>query len=681
MLRRGAHRLNPVSVLAFVMGIVLVPLSIGAAVVDHRNDRDSRRTALANEAGQQSESIRDYFHRSRSLTQVMGRNPAFEDFYRLPGTRRQRVAERGPVVRDSERALAQLERLFPDSIGEACFIDSTGPENARAVRGKVEIRKNLSPDETAAPFFAPTFRLRPGQVYQARPYVSPDTQQWVIANSTPIRTSPRGPNRAIVHFEVTVESFRRNAAASSERFDIAIVDSATGRVIVDTRHPQPDGEHSKLGNPQDRSFMSHAGRFAKSGSLEVDGKATAYERVGTEGQNANDWTVVALSRTKSVSLVDSLGVSQLAMLVAAFLLLGFAVVNMRSSQRELQRAALTDSLTGLANRRQLMLDLHWALQSSSEDRPLMLLLFDLDGFKAYNDTFGHPAGDSLLARLGTRLQSKLGGRGRAYRMGGDEFCVLTSVPAEEQMAVADAASEGLREHGDGFVITATWGSVIMPAETRDAAEALRIADQRMYVRKSSARTSPGRQTTDVLLRVLSERNAELGTHLDEVAQLCEAVARKMHLPEPQMTPMLQAASLHDVGKAAIPDEILGKRESLTEEEMAFIRRHTLIGERILAAAPALTRAASIVRWSHERYDGGGYPDEIAAEDIPLESRIIAVCDAYDAMTSERPYRSAMSHEDAILELRRCAGSQFDPVVVDEFCAVIADRRYAAHAVR
>jgi diguanylate cyclase (GGDEF)-like protein len=668
-------------VLALVLGIGLVPLSVGAAVVDHRNDREARQRSLSSESSQQAQAIRNYFERARSLTQVMGRNPAFEDFYRLPGTRRQRILEHGPVVRESEQALSQIEKLFPDSIGEACFIDRAGPENGRAVNGRIERFGKLSPDETQAPFFEPTFRLRPGRVYQARPYLSPDTQEWVIANSTPIRTEAGGANRAIVHFEVTIESFRRTAAAASDRYDVMIVDSRTGRVIVDTRHPQVSGERSQLGSPRDRSFSERAGRFERTGSLEVGGKQGAYERIGSKGDNANDWTVVTLARVQSPSLIEELGMSQVAMLVAALLLLGFAIFSLRASQRELRKAAMTDPLTGLANRRQLMLDLHRGLEAATDSHVMMLLLFDLDGFKAYNDTFGHPAGDALLARLGTRLQSAVAGRGRAYRMGGDEFCVLTDVPLQEQPQLVAAASDALTEHGDGFTISATWGSVGLPEETRDPAEALRISDQRMYARKSSARASAGRQSTDVLLRVLSERNAELGTHLDEVTELCEAVGIEMGLHEERMAPLLQAASLHDVGKAAIPDEILAKADPLTDEEMAFIRRHTLIGERILSAAPALARAATIVRWSHEHYDGNGYPDGLAGEDIPLESRIISVCDAYDAMTSQRPYRATMSHEGAILELQRCSGTQFDSSVVNAFCIVMADRQHAALARR
>jgi HD-GYP domain-containing protein (c-di-GMP phosphodiesterase class II) len=154
------------------------------------------------------------------------------------------------------------------------------------------------------------------------------------------------------------------------------------------------------------------------------------------------------------------------------------------------------------------------------------------------------------------------------------------------------------------------------------------------------------------------------------------VSRRLEVSAEDLGPLLQAASLHDIGKAAIPDSILDKPGPLNGEEWAFMRTHTVIGERILTAAPALIEAARLVRSSHERWDGSGYPDGLAGQMIPLGARIISVCDAYDAMASDRPYRSRMSPEVALEELRRCAGSQFDPVVVAALAAVLAERTLA-----
>lgn len=173
------------------------------------------------------------------------------------------------------------------------------------------------------------------------------------------------------------------------------------------------------------------------------------------------------------------------------------------------------------------------------------------------------------------------------------------------------------------------------------------------------------------MSAVAERNPELGAHGHDVAELAGTVATAFSLPQDEIEAIRQAAELHDVGKVAIPDAILQKPAALDESEWAFMRRHTLIGERIIATAPDLARAARLVRSSHENYDGSGYPDGLARKEIPLGARIIAVCDAYDAMITDRPYRGAMGEQDAVAELRRCAGTQFDPLVVDRFCAVVA----------
>jgi diguanylate cyclase (GGDEF)-like protein/PAS domain S-box-containing protein len=347
------------------------------------------------------------------------------------------------------------------------------------------------------------------------------------------------------------------------------------------------------------------------------------------------------------------------------------VTESKLAGEELVRQALEDSLTGLGNRRRLIADLENELQQASTVQPLLLLLFDLDGFKTYNDTFGHPAGDLLLTRVARRLEATLGDRASAYRVGGDEFCVLSTQPADRLAAEAAAA---LAERGEGFQVTASYGSVLLPIEAADATQALRIADRRMYARKSlDSRTSAGRQSADVLLRILSERSPALGVHLDEVTGLCNAVAEQLGVSEEDRAPLLQAASLHDAGKAAIPDGILHKPGRLDGDEREFVRRHTVIGERILSAAPALARAARLVRWSHERFDGGGYPDGLVGEQIPLGSRIIAVCDAYDAMICDRPEDAPIGAEEARAALRRGAGTEFDPGVVEVFCDVLEQR--------
>jgi diguanylate cyclase (GGDEF)-like protein len=323
--------------------------------------------------------------------------------------------------------------------------------------------------------------------------------------------------------------------------------------------------------------------------------------------------------------------------------------------------AETDALTSIGNRRKLMTDLEAQLDGGA---PALLMLLDLDGFKAYNDTFGHPAGDALLARLAKKLAAAIGDDGGVYRIGGDEFCVLAPAEIAQRRTLATAAQSALEEHGEGFRITAAAGSVSLPEEASEVAEALRLVDERMYDEKDGRRASAGRQSRDVLLRVLYERDARLQGHLTELVALVNAVGAHLGLTPDDLADLSLAAELHEVGKLAIPDSILRKPGELTEDEWRFVRRHTLIGERILSSAPALAKVSTIVRSTHERFDGAGYPDGLAGEEIPLASRIIGACAAFVAMTSALPYRPARTPDEAIEELRRCAGTQFDARVAE-----------------
>ena len=328
--------------------------------------------------------------------------------------------------------------------------------------------------------------------------------------------------------------------------------------------------------------------------------------------------------------------------------------------------AVTDPLTGLANRRRLMADLERVV-SATPPETMVLALYDLDGFKAYNDSFGHPAGDDLLRRLGQQLTAAMEPYGRAYRLGGDEFCILASTQALPAARICEAAEEALSDRGKGFSITASWGKVVLPAEVTTPTDALRVADRRMYAKKGRRADSARSQTRGVLLRVLHEREPELERHLDGVTRLAVAFGKALTLDAEEQDVLVRAAELHDIGKVAIPDEVLHKDAALSEEEWALMRKHPLIGERVLDAAPALGPVASLVRATHERWDGEGYPDRLAGRDIPLGARIILICDAYNAMTEGRPYRPPLSSEVALEELRSAAGTQFDPELVRTFC--------------
>jgi diguanylate cyclase (GGDEF)-like protein len=343
------------------------------------------------------------------------------------------------------------------------------------------------------------------------------------------------------------------------------------------------------------------------------------------------------------------------------------VAMLRHSRSE----ALADPLTGLGNRRALTRRLERFFGAGEPDERL-LVLFDLDGFKAYNDRFGHPAGDALLMRLTEGLSLSVGPGGEAFRMGGDEFCALVPASRDEREAAVARLAASLSESGDGFAVSCSYGAIALPGEAHSPSEALRIVDRRMYAHKQAGRMSAERQARDVLLHAMREGAHGLHAHGMAVAELGERMARALGLSTGQVCEVRQAAELHDVGKLAVPDRVLNTPGPLGHGDWALVHQHAGVGERIIAAAPALGHLALLVRHCHERWDGAGYPDGLSGEEIPLGARIIAVADAYETLTTVQPYRAAADPAVAVRELRRNAGRQFDPAVVAALVAVLDD---------
>jgi HD-GYP domain-containing protein (c-di-GMP phosphodiesterase class II) len=252
-------------------------------------------------------------------------------------------------------------------------------------------------------------------------------------------------------------------------------------------------------------------------------------------------------------------------------------------------------------------------------------------------------------------------------MGGDEFCVL--LPASEPEL--HRAGEALCGSGEGFSVTSAYGAAVIPDEASTVSAALSVADHRLYAHKELLADTRRGTAHEPLLRTLAEREPELRAHVADVSSLAVRVGERLGLALDELEELRLAAELHDVGKLAIPDVVLQKAGSLDPTEWGFIHSHTLIGQRILSASPGLRPVGVVVRSTHENWDGTGYPDGLAGDAIPLAARIIAVCDAYSAITSDRAYRAARTPREALAELRRCAGMQFDAEVVELVFTVLA----------
>jgi two-component system cell cycle response regulator len=407
------------------------------------------------------------------------------------------------------------------------------------------------------------------------------------------------------------------------------------------------------------------------------------ERLDVEGRPLLAVPAVCALVATGILVYDHFVRLNILAIVLATATLGLVVLRLGLTFRENRRLfelthqeATTDALTGLGNRRQLLADLDRLLRGPSV-QPTLLMIFDLDGFKGYNDTFGHPAGDSLLSRLGSKLAT-VPEEGAAYRLGGDEFCLIAPIREGEAEPLIDRACEALTERGEGFEIGTSFGAILLPDEAVDASHALQVADERLYAQKYRRRGESDR-TMAALLEALSLREPDLQAQLAGLGALAGDVGRMLGLRRDELEELDRAAQLHDLGKLAVPDEILSKPGPLDEREWAFVRQHTIVGERILRASPALRSIASIVRATHENWDGSGYPDRAAGEEIPLAARIVYACNAFVAMTTDRPYRNALPVEEALSELMRCAGTQFDPTVIRVLVACVRDGQGAEQA--
>jgi diguanylate cyclase (GGDEF)-like protein len=360
----------------------------------------------------------------------------------------------------------------------------------------------------------------------------------------------------------------------------------------------------------------------------------------------------------------------------------------RSTHRALRamRLALTDPLTGLGNHRHFQERLRQELDDAHDrGRELTLCLVDIDDFKRVNDRFGHPMGDRVLAQVASRLRQN----GEAFRLGGDEFAVVlpgigdAAAPATATSIVQRLGVLDLERVSD---LTVSAGVATFPAHATTPDDLIRLADSSLYCAKENGKDRVHVSRPDVLdlpllkrlgasrdraaryraaaglAQAVDARDTYTGSHSKRVGELAARIAARMGVGEEEIELLRLAGSLHDLGKLAISEDLLRKAAPLTDDERAVLQRHPEIGFRMLEGL-GVTPVAEWVLHHHERWDGRGYPDRKAGEQIPLGARILFVADAFDAMTSERVYRCRLEPADALAELERCAGTQFDPEIV------------------
>jgi diguanylate cyclase (GGDEF)-like protein len=384
---------------------------------------------------------------------------------------------------------------------------------------------------------------------------------------------------------------------------------------------------------------------------------------------------------------------------------------MHLEELEQQRAvALLDALTGLPNRRAFdHALLEGVIRAAHDSMPLGLIFIDIDHFKRVNDTYGHCVGDEMLRIVACRLANGLRDSDTLFRFGGEELIALIPrAHIEESLAIAERLCKALHEPlslgalppdeappnlPKALALTASFGVAVYPADAASAEGLLKCADAAMYAAKNGGRDrvctaaaigicpdipKPGPMSlytiahnpvVDVLAAALAARDGYTGEHGERLMELAETLALRLGRSEEEARLAGIAARLHDIGKLGVPDAILRKTGPLTTTEWDEMRQHPTIGQQILQeGGGTLNLLAGVVGAHHERWDGTGYPRGLKGEAIPLAARIIAVIDAFDAMTTDRPYRQALPLEEAFAELRDYAGQQFDPTVVETFLA-------------
>ncbi len=351
-------------------------------------------------------------------------------------------------------------------------------------------------------------------------------------------------------------------------------------------------------------------------------------------------------------------------------------------QIEIEHISSHDYLTDLYNRRHYFEE--FKVLDNPEYYPIGVMMLDVNGLKIINDAFGHGTGDIVLKTLGKAIKSVFEKNEIVSRIGGDEFAVLLP---NTSMTALQKYKEEIIEKVKTLKIKNVELSLAVGFEVKNKPEEkiddiLKLAENHMYRHKSIIGSSVRSHAINAILQTLTEKYKNERRHSFEVSRLCKLIGKQMKLKTEELVELEQAGLFHDIGKISIPDNIINKTSRLTEEEFDIIKTHTEIGYQILRAADEYSDLAIHALYHHERWDGKGYPSGLKGEDIPLFSRIICVVDAFEAMTADRPYRKKMSHENAISEIIRYSGTQFDPKIAQIFIReVLGDKNNMKTAIQ
>ncbi len=346
------------------------------------------------------------------------------------------------------------------------------------------------------------------------------------------------------------------------------------------------------------------------------------------------------------------------------------VTGRRKAEEKLRYISFHDSLTGLYNR--VYFEEEKSRLDTPRQFPLSLILGDVNGLKLINDAYGYSAGDEVLMRAAKVLNIASRREDIVARWGGDEFVILLpQTTLEDTCLIKERIFNKCREVSQGGeFLSLALGSATKDDVNKDMRQVFKEAEDEMFKHKMKESRNVRNQVLDTLLKTLEEKSYENEEHAFRLKHYCLEIGRKIRLSQSELKRLQLLSSLHDIGKINIPSRILTKLGKLNREEWNIVKKHPEVGYRIACSTGEFAHVAQEILGHHERWDGSGYPSGLRGEEIPLLSRIIAIADAYDVMTRGRPYRDPLSSSAALQELKKCAGTQFDPQLVEVFAETV-----------
>jgi diguanylate cyclase len=414
--------------------------------------------------------------------------------------------------------------------------------------------------------------------------------------------------------------------------------------------PPPYTEHMKLFTPESWEKLSMALEHTRTSGIPYE---LELETVTADGNNGWMWVRGEAERNSKGEISGLWGAAQ-------------DITQRKKTEMELLYLSYHDHLTGLYNRRFFEEEL--ARLDIADNLPLSIIMCDVNGLKLVNDSFGHDSGDTLLKNAANTIVKACRKEDVIARIGGDEFVVvLPRTSADETVRIANLIKElASKEKIANIELSISYGYETKTTVSQSIIEIVANAENHMYRHKLYERSSIRSKTIDLIMNALFEKSNREAMHSNRVSHLCQHIAVRMNYNKDAVNQMKIAGLIHDIGKIGVDEKILNKPGRLTIDERRDIERHPEIGWKILNSTNEFSELAQFVLNHHENWDGSGYPNGLKGEAIQVEARIISIADAYDAMTSERSYKKGMSQEEAIKELKRCSGTQFDPGIVDVF---------------